>query len=1549
MKTPREWGASAHVTLIRKVTIEAGESKMIPVQVSTPDTSPTNWLLAEPDEEFTSSYGIASLGTLSQAGPSQMLMENLSGHPVTLRKGQTVGTTVSVTPISVRDDRRRSRRTVPLTAREKYSFKQKLYEEMRFKENQFLSEKQKEEMLEILVEHHDVVSKSEFDIGLTNLVTCRIPTEEGKTCKSHLRPLPPYLREDFKTQLQSWIEKDIVTRAPGTGTFSSALVPVRKKCGAVRWCIDYRNLNAITKVDVRPVPNIMDKLASLKQTGKLKVFGTVDLADAYFNIPVHAADQEKTAINTPFGLYQFRRMPFGLAGAPAVFNELIFRLTELMEAIDPTPDKHLSKRVLIYFDDLILTARDWAEFKQVVTLLLKALQKANLKIKPTKTVLGCRSVKFLGHLISDQGLQPDDSLTTTIRNWPKPTNLKEVRALFGTLSYYRKFIRNFAARTANIRKALKSTESFQWTRQAQDEFEELKGCLISKPILSHPDFSPKAKPFILYVDTSSQGIGAVLSQEQEIEHEGKRVQAETVIAYASKSLTSGESHYGAYKLELSGLVFAVTHFRYYLLGKKFKIRTDHKGLEWLRNRPAKALPALIYRWQDVLAEYDFDIEYIPGKKLSHVDGLSRKNYLPLDTGNIKTYPSIPGDDDDDTWIGRMKERVNINSINAIGDRPRRNVPQVQYSDTRTYKPRKKRTVNEPQQQEERVEEELRPPPRMFDPDDDELELEIQDHDMFPEMDNQPEVMEPEVETPSTPAVTSSTEPVQQPDSKTPTLAELQKKDPYWNDLINLFQKKGATQLDYADPKAFLRDLGWNPNSRTKRCEGANNKQTTRLIVKLRNYFILHPDEQILYLTVPLKEHEGEGKRNLYVLPHSEVQQVLKEQHDTLVHPGINGMMNAIGTKFWWPSWKKNVHEFVNSCNICDSIKDPEPRQNVHLGQTTSMGYPRLTRWSVDFVQFPPSGPQRLCYLITLQDFTTRFLETFAVKSPDTNAITKIMTERMIPEYGPFLTLVSDNGRAFVSNVLEKYCTDNKIVRHLCIPYSPRANPVERLHRTLKTKIKCALAETMAREDQWLTVLTKVKAAYNHSPLSDSGLTPAFLKTGRNVAISFPNKDALEQLPTPQEVEQIVTNAAEVQINAMRHRHEQNKRQTDHKVKPLLLKEGDLVDLWRPFDVHHMSATRKMARKWSGPYIVLHHDHFRPHRVLIETHPDVNLPYKKLVVHINHVKLRKPYHGQPQGQKGLGFNLHGQPRSRQIIRGQPLPVPEENDENDENSSDDDDINYENRSEDTPYFFTPGESTMEAPQGEEEAEVEEDTTTFVPDPVTYPEQVVMPPEIFERRSLPASLPSHPSSASESPTSSASRSRTSSTSVFMDTQTPSSYGTSQIFRSPPSGASSSSSIRSRLGPRVDRSESPETPPPQRMQMPTPPSSGRQPVYYRIGEQGPEVTISSPTAMDEDLRPLPTSGAIPKSRTLQRRLGRFAYLEDPTISPPSTSVPKRVLSPPTPETHQAEEKLKKPSKLSKLAQALNPSLLSKPSKPVSLSRTPSTRSKDGKSKDTY
>ena len=414
---------------------------------------------------------------------------------------------------------------------------------------------------------------------------------------------------------------------------------------------------------------MFERLSSLKGTVRkpLRYYGCLDLQDAFHNIPIAEEDRDKTAVITPFGLYRFLRMPFGLHGAPQAFAKLIGKLEDKLSQFGK-----LSEQILIYFDDCLICAETFEEFIEILELFLHILKKMNLKVNPNKCQLGLPSIKWLGHEVSNDGIQPAKELTQTIINWPSPQNITELRAIFGTFSYYRRFIPRFAERTTKMRALLQKDVDFEWTEKQKNEMNDLKKALCSKPILGHPDFTKDAKPFILYVDSSKTGVGAVIAQLQMVEHNGKNEEKEIVIAYGSRTLTTGEQHYSAYKKELLGIVYAINHFRYYLFGKKFIVRTDHKALEWLLKTKTATAPSLLYRWQDILAEYDFSIEYIPGTKMAHVDGLSRKGNQNDKIGTIKNLPDMEQATqslDDEFWLTKFRVKEN-KTVNAI-DRPKR--------------------------------------------------------------------------------------------------------------------------------------------------------------------------------------------------------------------------------------------------------------------------------------------------------------------------------------------------------------------------------------------------------------------------------------------------------------------------------------------------------------------------------------------------------------------------------------------------------------------------------------------------------------------------------------------------------------------------------------------------------------------------------------------------------------------------------------------------------------------------------------------------------------
>ncbi|KRX42752.1 Retrovirus-related Pol polyprotein from transposon 17.6, partial [Trichinella sp. T6] len=273
-------------------------------------------------------------------------------------------------------------------------------------------------------------------------------------------------------------------------------------------------------------------------------------------------DREKTAFTTPYGLYQFKVMPFGLCNAPATFQRLME--TSLRGLV--------GSKCLVYLDDVIVFGRTAEEHTARLQEVLDRLRKVGLKVKPEKCQLMKRKVAYLGHIISEKGIATDPSKTRAVKEWQAPSCVSELRQFLGLASYYRKFVNGFASIAAPLHRLLEGDAEWKWTEDCQVAFDALKHQLTSAPILAYPDFRRR---FLVDVDASGDGLGAVLSQK-----DGNK---ERVVAYASRSLTKPERRYCVTRREMLGLVWALREFRPYLYGQRFLVRTDHSCLRWLRN------------------------------------------------------------------------------------------------------------------------------------------------------------------------------------------------------------------------------------------------------------------------------------------------------------------------------------------------------------------------------------------------------------------------------------------------------------------------------------------------------------------------------------------------------------------------------------------------------------------------------------------------------------------------------------------------------------------------------------------------------------------------------------------------------------------------------------------------------------------------------------------------------------------------------------------------------------------------------------------------------
>lgn len=488
-----------------------------------------------------------------------------------------------------------------------------------------LTEDQQTDLRTLLQKWTKVFAQHDEDFGHTDLVQHAIHTGDVPPIKERYRPLPPAMYKEMKTLLADMLEKGVIRDS--CSPWAAPIVLVRKKDGSLRFCVDYRRLNAVTHKDAFPLPRIEETLTNLTHA---EWFSTLDLASGYWQVAMDAKDREKTAFTTPLGLFEFNRMPFGLCNAPATFQRLMQQCLS----------RQLSESLLVYLDDIIIYSPDFSSHLQDLESVFERLWRHGLKLRLDKCKLLQQEVKFLGHIVDRQGVKPDPEKISAVQDWPPPTTVKQVRAFLGLAGYYRRFVSNFAkiARPLNqlltgIPASKKSeTKGVRWSTDCQEAFDALKTALTQAPILAYADYS---LPFIVYTDASCQGLGAVLAQVQD----GR----ERVIAYASRSLHPSErndANYSSFKLELLGLKWAVTEkFKDYLTGVKFTVFTDNNPVAHLQTAH---LGATEQRWVAQLASFDYDIKYRPGKSNTNADSLSRNpsSTLPtqLQTEEIEMAP-----------------------------------------------------------------------------------------------------------------------------------------------------------------------------------------------------------------------------------------------------------------------------------------------------------------------------------------------------------------------------------------------------------------------------------------------------------------------------------------------------------------------------------------------------------------------------------------------------------------------------------------------------------------------------------------------------------------------------------------------------------------------------------------------------------------------------------------------------------------------------------------------------------------------------------------------
>lgn len=403
---------------------------------------------------------------------------------------------------------------------------------------------------------------------------------------------------------------------PSNSPYASPLVPVRKKNGSIRVCIDYRALNKDTVADRYPIPR-NDELIDAIGRQKGNIFSSLDLMKGYHQVRMVEDSKLKTAFTCHMGLFQYRRMPFGLTNTPATFQRL---MNKLFQGSD-------WDFVFIYLDYILIVSTSVEEHITHLKRVLQRLDEVGLRLKPSKCHFAKRQIDYLGYTLSPDGVRPNSKKVEAVQNFPQPRCSKLVKQFLGLVNFYRRHIPNLAAISrplTSLTRKDKVTEgfiTFDWSTDCEESFCKLKELLTTAPVLHHPDLS---KEFYLWTDGSELGLGAVLEQQGEDGHRHP-------IAFASCQTNEAERKYAPTEMEVAALVFAVEHFEVYLLGNKTVVYTDHQALvsAFLSHMKSQT-KGLLARWYLRFLP-NIQLEYKPGHANAAADALS---HSPMPAGQV---------------------------------------------------------------------------------------------------------------------------------------------------------------------------------------------------------------------------------------------------------------------------------------------------------------------------------------------------------------------------------------------------------------------------------------------------------------------------------------------------------------------------------------------------------------------------------------------------------------------------------------------------------------------------------------------------------------------------------------------------------------------------------------------------------------------------------------------------------------------------------------------------------------------------------------------------
>lgn len=888
--------------------------------------------------------------------------------------------------------------------------------------------------------------------------------------------MPESTKSHIDEQIAEMLKLGIIK--PSKSPWNAPVLCVPKKCDAngnkrYRIVVDFRALNLITKPFVYPIPLINEILDNI---GNSKFFSSIDLKSGFYQIPIDSRDAAKTAFSTSKGHYEFTRMPMGLKNSPSTFQKL---MNTILYEIQPV-------KAFVYLDDIVVFGTTIEEHNLNLCKILEALRKNNLKVEPEKCNFLKKEIKYLGHIIDENGIRPTDENIKTIKNMKRPQTIRDVRSFLGTVNFYGKFIPNMADKRKHLNNLLKKDTKFIWTKECEDAFNVLKNCLISEPILVRPNFKDT---FVITTDASDYAIGAVLSNEKTNDHP---------IAFASRALSHSEKRYFIIEKELLAIVWAIEYFKHYIFNQHFIVYTDHRPLIalWRLKETSPTLSKLRLKIQGIGCE----IRYKQGKENIVADFLSRMQHEEIKIHNTEKI-SENLSNNIVAVVTRQQRRQQTNSPNNIINNSNHN-KSIDDNENQTNKlfhdddGEDLNTTIDSLQAMDIEDETIDVSSKQFSLDDffdaqnnDELDFKLLKFSKtmidFDSIDGTFVIIN------SKTAFKELSQLIDLPhgmkdylDGKTFSFSMHK----IWGIILNGSKRSTINIEELFD--GFLEGFTKCPNF----AKSAENIQ----IISFRN-LQRFPEINILRFFANKFEkfftlYASEEERIFVKVEDRET--VLKEFHDAPLggHVGGKRMLKRISPLFKWDNMKRDVENYVRQCESCQKNKIwPTNKIPMKITTTSSEPFQKIYMDIIILVQSEDNNR----YGLVIQDDLTRFLTVAPMPDQESETVAKTFVDYFICRYGCPLEVVTDQGANFMSSLMKNVCKLLKIKKICTSAYHPQANLVERSNRELKIYLRQFI---LGNPESWDSLLPFFTFEYNSTINSSTGYSPFELLYGRAARI-----------------------------------------------------------------------------------------------------------------------------------------------------------------------------------------------------------------------------------------------------------------------------------------------------------------------------------------------------------------------------------------------------------------------------------------------------------------